>query len=71
LISVVEATQLPVISHKYPADRERSSSQPAACAKMFSSKHSHRTIKGGVRHNLPQEAPCAFVKAVVDVMAEA
>jgi len=27
----------------------------------------HRTITGGIGHNLPQEAPEAFAKAVVDV----
>jgi hypothetical protein len=29
--------------------------------------HSHRIIKGGIGHNLPQEAPQAFAEAVVDV----
>jgi pimeloyl-ACP methyl ester carboxylesterase len=41
--------------------------EPAAYAKMFSGKYSHRTIKGGIGHNLPQEAPQAFAEAVVDV----
>ncbi len=36
-------------------------------AKKFSCKCAHRVIKGGVGHNLPQEAPQAFAKAVVDV----
>jgi pimeloyl-ACP methyl ester carboxylesterase len=36
-------------------------------AKKFSGKYAHRVIKGGVGHNLPQEAPQAFAKAVVDV----
>jgi hypothetical protein len=27
----------------------------------------HWTITGGVGHNLPQEAPEAFVQAVIDV----
>jgi pimeloyl-ACP methyl ester carboxylesterase len=36
-------------------------------AKKFSGKYSHRTIKGGIGHNLPQEAAQAFAKAVVDV----
>jgi pimeloyl-ACP methyl ester carboxylesterase len=35
-------------------------------AKKFSGKYSHRLIKGGVGHNLPQEAPQAFAEAVVD-----
>jgi pimeloyl-ACP methyl ester carboxylesterase len=41
--------------------------EPSAYAKMFSGKYSHRTIKGGVGHNLPQEAPQAFAEAIVDV----
>jgi pimeloyl-ACP methyl ester carboxylesterase len=36
-------------------------------AKKFSGKYAHRIIKGGVGHNLPQEAPQAFTKAVIDV----
>jgi pimeloyl-ACP methyl ester carboxylesterase len=36
-------------------------------AKKFSGKYSHRIIKGGIGHNLPQEAPQAFAKAVVEV----
>jgi len=36
-------------------------------AKKFSGKYSHRIIKGGIGHNLPQEAPQAFARAVVDV----
>jgi pimeloyl-ACP methyl ester carboxylesterase len=40
---------------------------PAAYAKKFSGKYEHRTIKGGIGHNLPQEAPRAFAEAVVDV----
>ncbi|MDQ0028093.1 pimeloyl-ACP methyl ester carboxylesterase, partial [Variovorax paradoxus] len=27
----------------------------------------HRLVSGGIGHNLPQEAPEAFAKAVVDV----
>jgi len=36
-------------------------------ARKFSGKYSHRLIKGGIGHNLPQEAPRAFAQAVVDV----
>jgi pimeloyl-ACP methyl ester carboxylesterase len=36
-------------------------------AKKFSGKYAHRLIKGGVGHNLPQESPQAFAKAVVEV----
>src|SRR5271165_1236515 len=41
--------------------------EPAAYAKKFSGKYEHRLIKGGVGHNLPQEAPQAFAEAIVDV----
>lgn len=36
-------------------------------AKKFSGRYAHRTIEGGIGHNLPQEAPEAFAQAVVDV----
>jgi len=36
-------------------------------AKKFSGKYAHRIIKGGVGHNLAQEAPQAFAKAIIDV----
>src|SRR5229473_2776174 len=35
-------------------------------AKKFSGKYSHRILKG-IGHNVPQEAPQAFAKAVIDV----
>jgi pimeloyl-ACP methyl ester carboxylesterase len=41
--------------------------EPSTYAKKYSGKHAHRTIKGGIGHNLPQEAPNAFAQAVVDV----
>lgn len=41
--------------------------QPAAYAGKFSGKYEHRTITGGIGHNLPQEAPQAFAQAVLDV----
>ena len=40
--------------------------EPSAYAKKFSGKYSHRIIKGGIGHNLPQEAPQAFADAVID-----
>jgi pimeloyl-ACP methyl ester carboxylesterase len=40
---------------------------PTAYAKKFSGKYTHRTINGGIGHNLPQEAPRAFADAVIDV----
>ena len=40
---------------------------PSAYARKFSGKYAHRTITGGIGHNLPQEAPQAFAQAVIDV----
>ncbi|MCX4162909.1 MULTISPECIES: alpha/beta fold hydrolase [Paraburkholderia] len=40
---------------------------PASYAKKFVGKYAHRTITGGIGHNLPQEAPKAFADAVLDV----
>ena len=39
----------------------------SAYAKKFSGKYAHRTMTGGIGHNLPQEAPQAFAQAVIDV----
>ncbi len=38
-------------------------------AKKFSGKYQHRIITGGIGHNLAQEAPEAFAKAIIDVDA--
>jgi pimeloyl-ACP methyl ester carboxylesterase len=40
---------------------------PAAYANKFSGKYAHLTIKGGIGHYLPHEAPQAFAQAIVDV----
>ncbi|MGO7815374.1 alpha/beta hydrolase, partial [Rhizobium ruizarguesonis] len=36
--------------------------EPSAYAGKFSGKYEHRTIGGGIGHNLPQEAPQAFAQ---------
>jgi pimeloyl-ACP methyl ester carboxylesterase len=41
--------------------------EPSSYASKFSGKYAHRTIEGGIGHNLPQEAPQAFAQAVVEV----
>ena len=38
-----------------------------AYARKFLGKYEHRVITGGIGHNLPQEAPGAVAKAVIDV----
>jgi pimeloyl-ACP methyl ester carboxylesterase len=40
---------------------------PSAYAKKFSGKYENRIVKGGIGHNLPQEAPKDFAQAVIDV----
>lgn len=39
---------------------------PSAYAKKFIGKYEHRAIKGGIGHNLPQEAPEDFAAAIID-----
>ncbi len=41
--------------------------EPASYAKQFSGPYAHRLIRGGIGHNLPQEAPREFAQAVIDV----
>ena len=48
------------------SDFDGAAADGAAYAKKFSGKYSHRILKG-IGHNVPQEAPEAFAKAVVDV----
>lgn len=36
-------------------------------ANKFSGKYTHKTITGGIGHNLPQEAPKAFADAIIEV----
>lgn len=40
---------------------------PEAYAKKFTGPYEFRLISGGIGHNLPEEAPEAFAKAIVDV----
>jgi pimeloyl-ACP methyl ester carboxylesterase len=41
--------------------------EPSTYATKFSGDYAHRTIEGGIGHNLPQEAPEAFATAILDV----
>jgi pimeloyl-ACP methyl ester carboxylesterase len=40
---------------------------PESYRGKFSGKYEHRTISGGIGHNLPQEAPHDFARAIIDV----
>jgi pimeloyl-ACP methyl ester carboxylesterase len=44
---------------------------PEAYRARFTGRYQHRTISGGIGHNLPQEAPRDFAQAVIDVAANA
>ncbi|MEV4119780.1 alpha/beta hydrolase [Micromonospora sp. NPDC049645] len=41
--------------------------EPTVYGKQFAGQYEHRTVGGGVGHNLPQEAPQAFAEAVLEV----
>ena len=41
--------------------------RPEDYAAKFTGRYEHRTVSGGIGHNLPQEAPQAFAQAVVDL----
>jgi hypothetical protein len=41
----------------------------ASYRSKFVGKYEYRLISGGIGHNLPQEAPQEFAKAVIDVDA--
>src|SRR5262245_34101125 len=41
--------------------------EPSAYAKKFSGRYEHRLIRGGIGHNLPQDAPKALADAVLDL----
>jgi pimeloyl-ACP methyl ester carboxylesterase len=41
--------------------------EASSYAKKFSGRYKHRIVKGGVGHNLPQEAPQAFAEAIIEV----
>jgi pimeloyl-ACP methyl ester carboxylesterase len=39
----------------------------SAYAAKFAGKYAHRVVSGGIGHNLPQEAPDAFVDTIIEV----
>ena len=45
--------------------------EPNAYAGKFTGKYEHRSVTGGIGHNLPQEAPQAFTQAILDVATRA
>ena len=61
-----EAPVITVPTITIASDFDGAAADGAPYAKKFSGKYSHRILKG-IGHNVPQEAPEAFAKAVVDV----
>jgi pimeloyl-ACP methyl ester carboxylesterase len=43
--------------------------EPGSYAKKFTGRYSHRTLSGGIGHNLPQEAPAEFAAAIMEAGA--
>jgi pimeloyl-ACP methyl ester carboxylesterase len=41
--------------------------EASSYAKKFTGRYEHRLVEGGVGHNLPQEAPQEFARAILDV----
>jgi pimeloyl-ACP methyl ester carboxylesterase len=67
-LAVVPAITVPTITLEGDANGAPHA-DPSAYANKFSGKYEHRTVTGGLGHNLPQEAPEAFAKAIVDADA--
>jgi pimeloyl-ACP methyl ester carboxylesterase len=57
---------VPLITLDGDSDGVAPATDGTSYAKKFSGKRTYRIIKG-IGHNLPQEAPQAFTKAVVEV----
>ncbi len=66
-LAVAPVITVPTITLEGDANGAPHYPDPSAFAKKFTGKYAHRTITGGIGHNLPQEAPEAFAKAVIDV----
>lgn len=65
-LAAVQSLALPTITLE--GDANGAPHPPAAAyAKRFAGRYEHRELKGGIGHNLPQEAPAAFAQAVIDV----
>jgi pimeloyl-ACP methyl ester carboxylesterase len=58
---------VPAITLEGDANGAPHANDDSGYRKKFTGKYAFRIIKGGIGHNLPQEAPQAFAQAVVDV----
>ena len=65
-LATVQSVAMPTITLE--GDANGAPHPPAAAyARRFTGRYEHRELKGGIGHNLPQEAPAAFAQAVIDV----
>jgi pimeloyl-ACP methyl ester carboxylesterase len=65
-LAAAPAIAVPTITLEGDANGAPHAPNPDAYAKKFSGKYAHRTVTGGIGHNLPQEAPQAFAQAIID-----
>ena len=59
--------KVPTITLEGDANGAPHPADPSAYRKFFTGQYAHRTVQGGIGHNLPQEAPREFAQAVIDV----
>ena len=65
LLTAQPAIGVPAITLDGDADGVSAGGRPKPG--QFTGRHEHRLVAGGIGHNLPQEAPQAFARAVCDV----
>ncbi len=61
------AITVPAIALEGDANGAPHANDDTGYRKKFAGKYAFRIITGGIGHNLPQEAPQAFAKAVIEV----
>jgi pimeloyl-ACP methyl ester carboxylesterase len=66
-IAMAPVITVPTISMEGDANGAPHYPDDTTYREKFSGKYEYRVIKGGIGHNLPQEAPQAFAEAVIDV----
>jgi pimeloyl-ACP methyl ester carboxylesterase len=66
-LAVAPVITVPTISLEGDANGAPHYPNDAPYRKKFSGTYEYRVIKGGIGHNLPQEAPQAFAQAVIDI----
>ena len=65
-IAMAPVITVPTISMEGDANGAPHYPDDTPYRKKFAGKYEYRVIKGGIGHNLPQEAPQAFAQAIVD-----